>query len=275
MKIGKTWSFARSTRFCQMKLLPKMAKQMDNSIAQFSRRTSVTPQLFLSAVVLICLLGGLIYSLSMQQWPTAAVFVVGEIGLIAYSWFSIDQFKRLVAAHDQNRIDWEAALPEVQRQNLKLEVLELSKVLDLETGQVSDLQSAYIVAEDLALRQIQQEENVPLLRHIGIADVPFDAVFVKDDILNCCEVSFLVAPDLRQDKIDAMMRKVKRVKDLIEAADAALKVRMMLILITQLSKEDDDRLRSVLNTRRFSGTPVDIDIRLLDFEALQRIYVTD
>ena len=252
-----------------------MAKQMDNSIAQFSRRTSVTPQLFLSAVVLICLLGGLIYSLSMQQWPTAAVFVVGEIGLIAYSWFSIDQFKRLVAAHDQNRIDWEAALPEVQRQNLKLEVLELSKVLDLETGQVSDLQSAYIVAEDLALRQIQQEENVPLLRHIGIADVPFDAVFVKDDILNCCEVSFLVAPDLRQDKIDAMMRKVKRVKDLIEAADAALKVRMMLILITQLSKEDDDRLRSVLNTRRFSGTPVDIDIRLLDFEALQRIYVTD
>jgi len=200
---------------------------------------------------------------------------VGAVGLVAYTWFSIDQFKRLVAAHDQNRIDWEAALPEVQRQNLKLEVLELSKVLDVETGQVSDLQSAYIVAEDLALRQIQQEENVPLLRHIGIADVPFDAVFVKDDILNCCEVSFLVAPDLRQDKIDAMMRKVKRVKDLIETTDAALKVRMMLILITQLSKEDDDRLRSILNTRRFSGTPVDIDIRLLDFEALQRIYVTD
>jgi hypothetical protein len=205
----------------------------------------------------------------------AAVFAVGVVGLIAYSWFSIDQYKRLVAAHDQNRIDWEAALPEVQRQNLKLEVFELSKVLDLETGQVSDLQSAYIVAEDLALRQIQQEENVPLLRHVGIADVPFDAVFVKDDVLNCCEVSFLVAPDLRQDKIDAMMRKVKRVKDRIETVDVALKVRMMLILITQLSREDDDRLRSVLNTRRFSGTPVDIDIRLLDFEALQRIYVTD
>ena len=252
-----------------------MAKQMDNSFVQFSRRTSVTPQFFLSAVVLICLLGGLIYSLSIQHWPTAAVFAVGAVGLVAYTWFSIDQFKRLVAAHDQNRIDWEAALSEVQRQNLKLEVLELSKVLDVETGQVSDLQSAYIVAEDLALRQIQQEENVPLLRHIGIADVPFDAVFVKDDILNCCEVSFLVAPDLRQDKIDAMMRKVKRVKDLIETTDAALKVRMMLILITQLSKEDDDRLRSILNTRRFSGTPVDIDIRLLDFEALQRIYVTD
>lgn len=252
-----------------------MAKQMDNSFVQFSRRTSVTPQLFLSAVVLICLLGGLVYSISMQQWPGAAIFTVGALGLIAYAWFSIAQFNRLIAAHDQNRIDWEAALPEIQRQNLKLEVLELSKVLDGETALESDLQSAYIVAEDLALRQIQQEENVPLLRHVGVADVPFDAVFVKEEILNCCEVSFLVAPDIRQDKIDAMIRKVKRVKDRFVEAETSLTVRIMLILVTQLSAEDDERLRSVLNTRRFSGTPVDIDIRLLDFESLQRIYVTD
>ena len=252
-----------------------MAKQMDNSMVQFSRRSSVTPQLFLSAVVLVCLVGGVIYSLSLSLWPAAAIFGVGAIGLVAYAWFSIDQVRRLEAAYDQNRIDWEAALPEVQRQNLKLEVIELSKVLDAETDQVGDLQSAYIVAEDLALRQIQQEENVPLLRHVGVGEVPFDAVFVKDDILNCCEVSFLVAPDLRQDKIDAMMRKVKRVKESVAEAKVALTVRMMLILVTQLSKEDDERLRSVLNTRRFSTTPVDIDIRLLDFETLQRIYVTD
>jgi hypothetical protein len=248
---------------------------MDNSMVQFSRRTSVTPQLFLSAVVLICLIGGLIFSITIQQWPSAAIFGVGTVGLIAYAWFSIDQFKRLIAAHDQNRIDWEAALPEIQRQNLKLEVVELSKVLDTEGEHVSELQSTYIVAEDLALRQIQQEENVPLLRHVGVGDVPFDAVFVKDEVLNCCEVSFLVAPDLRQDKIDAMMRKVKRVKESVAAAGSSLAVRMMLILITQLSPEDDERLRSVLNTRRFSGTPVDIDIRLLDFESLQKIYVTD
>jgi hypothetical protein len=244
-------------------------------MVQFSRRATVTPQVFLSAVVLICLVGGLVYSITIQQWPSAAIFAVGTIGLIAYAWFSIDQFKRLIAAHDQNRIDWEAALPEIQRENLKLEVVELSKVLDTEGEHVSELQSAYIVAEDLALRQIQQEENVPLLRHVGVGDVPFDAVFVKDEILNCCEVSFLVAPDLRQDKIDAMMRKVKRVKESVASAGSSLAVRMMLILITQLSAEDDERLRSVLNTRRFSGTPVDIDIRLLDFESLQKIYVTD
>ncbi|MGH9946114.1 MAG: hypothetical protein ACRD6X_02835 [Pyrinomonadaceae bacterium] len=248
---------------------------MDSSFVSFSRRSTVTPQIFLSAVVLICLFIGVGFSISIAQWLLAVVFGVAVVGLIAYTWFSVDQFQRLAAVRDQKRIDWEAALPEVQRENLKVEVLELSRVLDVETEQVSDLQSAYIVAEDLALRQIQQEENVPLLRHIGIGKVPFDAVFVKDEMLVCCEVSFLVSPDLRQEKIDAMMRKVKRVKESIEAAKLSINVRMMLILITQLSKEDDERLRSVLNTRRFSTTPVDIDIRLLDFEALQRIYVTD
>lgn len=252
-----------------------MAKQMDNSLVSFSRRSTVTPQLFLSAVVLICIIGGLVFALSISQWPLAAIFFVTAVGLIAYAWFSIEQFKKLAAANEQKRIDWEAALPEVQRQNLKVEVFELSKILEVEPGQVSDLQSAYIVAEDLALRQIQQEENVPLLRHVSVGGVPFDAVFVKDDLVNCCEVSFLVIPDLRQEKIDAMMLKVKRAKDSIDSAKAGLRVRMMLILVTQLSKKDDDRLRSVLNTRRFSTTPVDIDIRLLDFEALQRIYVTD
>jgi len=48
-----------------------------------------------------------------------------------------------------------------------------------------------------------------------------------------------------------------------------------VILVTQLNFEDEERLRKSLNTKRFSGTPVDVDIRLLDFEALQRIYVTD
>lgn len=252
-----------------------MAKQMDNSLVSFSRRATITPQLFLSAVVLICIVGGLAYSVSIAQWPLAAIFFVAAVGLIAYAWFSIDQFRKLAAGNEQKRIDWEASLPEVQRQNLKVEVFELSKVLEVEPGHVSELQSAYLVAEDLALRQIQQEENVPLLRHVSVGQVPFDAVFVKDDILNCCEVSFLVIPDVRQEKIDAMMLKVKRVKDSVERAKASLRVRMMLILITQFSKEDDERLRSVLNTHRFSTTPVDIDIRLLDFEALQRTYVTD
>jgi hypothetical protein len=105
--------------------------------------------------------------------------------------------------------------------------------------------------------------------------VPFDAVLVKQDTILCAEVSFLVAPELRQERIDSMMRKMGRVRKVVEQMNLRMKVLLMVILVTQLTFEDEERLRKSLNTKRFSGTPVDVDIRLLDFEALQRIYVTD
>jgi hypothetical protein len=49
----------------------------------------------------------------------------------------------------------------------------------------------------------------------------------------------------------------------------------MLVLVTQLTVEEEERLRGMLVTRRFSDTPVDIDIRLLDFEMLQKVYVSE
>ena len=84
-----------------------------------------------------------------------------------------------------------------------------------------------------------------------------------------------VEPRLRQERIDSMMRKMARVKEIIGQMNVAMQVRLMVVLVTQLNFEDEERLRNSLNTKRFSGTPVDVDIRLLDFEALQRIYVTD
>jgi hypothetical protein len=72
-----------------------------------------------------------------------------------------------------------------------------------------------------------------------------------------------------------MLRKIGAVKNAIGQHETVMKPRLMMALITQLTPEDEDKLRSKLNTNRFSETPVDIDIRLLDFEALQKIYVTD
>ena len=49
----------------------------------------------------------------------------------------------------------------------------------------------------------------------------------------------------------------------------------MLVLVTQLSEDEVEQLRGMLITRRFTDTPVDIDIRLLDFEMLQKGYVSE
>jgi hypothetical protein len=49
----------------------------------------------------------------------------------------------------------------------------------------------------------------------------------------------------------------------------------MLVLVTQLTPDEEELLRGMLVSRRFSDTPVDIDIRMLDFEMLQKVYLSE
>lgn len=252
-----------------------MAKQFDNTIGKFAHSAPASSVLIAAAALGVLLFVGLGIALSSQNWPVAVIFGASIVGLLFLTWVAYAKATRAPTDTDVQTIEWGAAQPEIQRQNLNIEVRALSRVLEMESGAVSDLQSAYIVAEDIALRQIQQEEQVPLMRHVNVGGIPFDAVFIKNDVLNCGEVSFLVAPELRQERVDSALRKIENVKKAFEETNSTLAVRLMMILITQLTEEDMHTLRSTLGTSRFSETPVDIDIRLLDFEALQRMYVTD
>lgn len=231
--------------------------------------------MILSGVIVVSLLILIVLSAAAQNWLYTALLAVAIVAAIIFSVGHFLNFQRNAARMDRKRLDWETAQPDIQRQTLKVEVLELTKILEVGSEQISDLQSAYIVAEDLALRQIQLDENVPLMRHVMIGKTPFEAVMVKGDVVSCLDVSFLVVPDLRQEKIDAMMRKIGIVKKTFADMGIGMKVRLMMVLVTQLTPEDDDRLRTALGKQRFEETPVDIDIRLLDFESLQKIYVTE
>jgi len=183
--------------------------------------------------------------------------------------------RRIAAVDDRKFIRWDAAMPEIQRQNVNVEVRELSRLLGVGDDNLADLLSAYIVAEDLALRQIQQEENLPLMRHVSIGGTPFDAILVEHDLITCIEVSFLVVPDVRQEKIESMLKKITQAKKNLAELKSRLRLRLMVVLVTQLTSDEEERLRGMLITRRFTDTPVDIDIRLLDFEMLQKVYVSE
>jgi hypothetical protein len=80
---------------------------------------------------------------------------------------------------------------------------------------------------------------------------------------------------MRQEKIEAMLKKVTQAKKNLAEQKSRLRLRLMIVLVTQLSAEEEESLRGMLVTRRFTDTPVDIDIRLLDFEMLQRVYVSE
>lgn len=252
-----------------------MARQFENSIDRFAQGSSNTLFIAFAAALVLLLLVGCVVSLAARYWLSATIFLVSAGAAAGFVVFANAQRKKLIASRAAGWIDWQAAQPEIQRQNLNIAVGELSKILQVGDESINDLQSAFIVAEDLALRQIQQEEQVPLLRHLSVAGVPFDAIYSKQDLLVCVEVSFLVGPELRQERVVSMIKKITSVKRSVAEMNIGTNVRLMVVLITQMPEEDLERLRTSLGTSRFSSTPVDIDIRFLDFETLQKIYVTE
>ena len=252
-----------------------MSKTDDNPLARLDRRKINYPLVVAAAVLCVLMLAGIGMSVQDGNWPIAGIFVGCVAIFVVIALLDVAQKRRLAALDDRKFIQWDDALPEIQRQNVDLEVRELARLLGVEDDQLADLLSAYIVAEDLALRQIQHEENLPLLRHVSIGKTPFDALLVEQDLITCIEVSFLVVPDMRQEKIAAMLKKISTAKKNLEEMKSRLRLRLMLVLVTQLTADEEEQLRAVLSTRRFSDTPVDVDIRMLDFELLQRVYVSE
>jgi hypothetical protein len=221
------------------------------------------------------LAAGLVTSVRSGDWIAAGLFFVALAAFAFAALINASRNRRISAAEDRRYISWDSASPELQRQNVIVEVRELARLLGMAGDQMTDLLSAYIVAEDLALRQIQQEESLPLLRHVSIGKTPFDAILIEQDTITCIEVAFLVVPDVRQDKIESMLKKISLAKKNLAEMKIRLRLKLMLVLVTQLITEDEEQLREMLITKRFSETPVDIDIRLLDFETLQKLYVSD
>lgn len=252
-----------------------MSRQPANPLVRFEKRKIDYPSVVAWAVLLVVLIAGTAVSATAGHSAAAIIFLAATFLLIIAILFDVAKMRRLEAVDDRKFIRWDAAMPEIQRRNVNVEVLELARLLGVGSDQLTDLLSAYIVAEDLALRQIQQEENLPLMRHVQIGGSHFDGILVDQDLVTCIEATFLVTPDIRQDKIEAMLKKVAQAKKNLAEQKSRLRLRLMIVLVTQLTAEEEEALRGMLVTRRFTDTPVDIDIRLLDFEVLQRVYVSE
>lgn len=252
-----------------------MDKKGENSLRRFDRKETNYPLVAVTLILFVVLIAGVVVSIRADNMAAAGIFAAATLIFAVVVLIDIANRRRIAAVDDRKFIRWDAAMPEIQRQNVNVEVRELSRLLGVGDDNLADLLSAYIVAEDLALRQVQQEENLPLMRHVSIGGTPFDAIMVEHDLITCIEVSFLVIPDVRQEKIESMLKKITLAKKNLVEQRSRLRLRLMLVLVTQLSESEEERLRGMLVTRRFSDTPVDIDIRLLDFEMLQKVYVSE
>jgi hypothetical protein len=221
--------------------------------------------------VFLCLAGAIILAATANAWAMLIVLAFALAGFAAYLYFS--SLRR--PAGLQHRLEWKPTLTDVQKQSLALEIEGVASSFDLDPWQTTEMFSAYVVAEDLALRQIQQDHTAPMIRHLQVGGAPFDALIIEHDELICVEVSFVVKPDLRQDKVDAMLRKMGTVKRYLASQRLDVSLRLLILVVTQLTPEEVDKLKGRLTGKRFPDSPVNIDIHFFDFEELQRTYVTD
>jgi hypothetical protein len=252
-----------------------MGENGANALARVEPRKTNYPLLIAGGILMLVLIAGVVMAVKSEDTTATVLFIASIFLLLIAVLLDVAKTRKIEALDDRKVIRWDAAIPEVQRQNVNVEVRELARILGVGGDGLTDLLSAYIVAEDLALRQIQQEENLPLMRHVSIGRVPFDGILVDQDLITCIEVAFLVSPDIRQERIEAMLKKISQAKKDLAEMRSRLRLRLMLVIVTQLSSDEEEQLRGMLVTRRFTDTPVDIDIRLLDFEMLQKVYVSE
>ena len=252
-----------------------MPEKTANPLARLEQRKPSYPLIAAGFVLFALLVAGIAVTATNENSLIPILFVAATLVFGIAVLIDVARTRKIEALDDRKFINWDAAMPEVQRQNVNVEVRELARLLGVGGDSLTDLLSAYIVAEDLALRQIQQEENKPLMRHVSIGRMPFDGILVDQDMITCIETAFLVVPDVRQEKIEAVLKKITQAKKNLAEMKSRLRLKLMLVLVTQLSEDEVEQLRGMLITRRFTDTPVDIDIRLLDFEMLQKVYVSE
>jgi len=248
-----------------------MADETAKPAVEIDRPTPNFPLVIIGGFVFLCLAGAIVLAATANAWAMMIVLAFAMAGFAAYVYFN--SVRR--PAGLEHRLEWKPTLTEVQKQSLVLEIEGIAASLDLDPWQTTDLFTAYVVAEDLALRRIQQDHTAPMIRHLQVGGTPFDALIIEHDELICIEASFVVKPDLRQEKVDAMLRKMGTVKRYLASQRLDVGLRLMIVVVTQLTPEEVDEIKGRLTGKRFPDSPVNIDIHFFDFEELQRTYVTD
>ena len=253
-----------------------MANQSKSSPVNSSRNYLI---LIISLIALVCLFVGIAATSqtleTLQRWILIVfVIIFATVGLSLSVWLILRQARQNAVGKDNREFGWKASSTDSQRRKLNDNLREITVALNNPDVPTNELFSAYIVAEDLALRQIQQESNESLLRHQSVGNADFDAVLFKQDAIVCIEIAFLVSPDVSQVKINEVLKKIGSAKKTFDRLGKDVKIKLLLVLVTQLDSKGEAELRTSL-VKKFSATSVDVDIRLFDFAGLQKIYSLD
>lgn len=258
-----------------------MSKQNKSSLIDFARPSLKQIAIVIGFIGIVCLSFGLIIAFAPEKIGTSLYWVL-SIFLILFSVFGLifavglilRQIKNLSIGNENKQIEWKISPPEKQKNKIKREALEIASAMNIPEGQLSDLYSAYIVAEDLALRKVQIDMEKPLMRYVNVGNIPFDGVLVDKNVITCVETVFLVTPEIDQAKINKVLNKLTLAEKTAKKLHPETKLKLLYVAVTQLDQSGDAKLRSTI-IEKFSATPTDVDIRMLDFGELQKTFAME
>lgn len=168
---------------------------------------------------------------------------------------------------------WQLMSLDEQKRKFREKIQRISANVNLTEAQIKDLQIDYLAAEDLALRQIEQERKIPLSRRAKVAGEEFDAIFISRNALTLIEIVLLTEPNFQPTEFFGILKKIAPVKRKSVRFGFDAKIKILLIIVKHYESDDDDELRSSL-IDIFASTPVNADIRFFDFEALRKNFTT-
>jgi hypothetical protein len=254
-----------------------MANQSKSAAATLNQNARIQIAAIVFLVTVVCLSAALALSFAgasltaLQRWLLTVFLILFPVaGLSSSVWLILRHYQKLALATNEDDFSWTPMTPEQQRRKLNLEIARIK----LENTEKSNISQLYLAIEDLALRQIEAENQMPLLRHIVLEGVPFDGVTVKDGRVFCVEVTFLVAPEMPQEKVDALLDKVEYAAKRIRQKVPAMRVQLLLALVTKLAPQGEKQLRTSL-TEKFALTPVDVDVRFLSYDFLNKTFIAE
>ncbi len=270
-----------SQNFSRLKNLEnRMSKHKNPSLTDFARQTSNQPIVTVNLIALIFLILVLFITFATEGFGAStgrvlSIFLIllAVLGIVLSTTLMLRKTRNSAIEKGNKAVDWTISLPTHQKTKLNREVGEIAAIMDIPADQYSDLLLAYIVAEDLALRQIQQEAAQPLIRQAKIGETEFDAILLTNNLITCVEVTFLVAPDLSAGKIELIREKIISAKSVVEKQFPNSNLKLLVVIVTQLDAMGEAKLRSILTKDRFDSIPVNyFEIAFYSFEELQKIY---
>ncbi|MCW5959469.1 MAG: hypothetical protein KIS76_04855 [Pyrinomonadaceae bacterium] len=257
-----------------------MAKKKSPSLTDFARNRVNQSAVSINLIALIFLIAVLFIAFATEGFgnSTARVFSIfltlaAIFGVIVATGLILKKTRNNAIEKGNMTVPWSISDPESQKHKLNWEVREIAALMDIPEDQYSDLLLAYIVAEDLSLRQIQQEARQPLIRHAKIGETEFDAILLTENLITCVDVTFLVKPDLSDEKIDLISAKMQDAKKVADRQFPNSNLKLLYVVVTQLDALGEAELRSKLTKDKFAKIPVNyFEIAFYGFEELQQIY---